>query len=317
MTCLLILFLQAPAIEEVRSVETDAANCSLLKASQTGKYVMLGRPETIEVYTATDLKLAKRFELPWTAVGFDEEDEHLLIVGKELLRYRPKDWAQTSRHTLEDSEFLEIRTGLRPRQAWMYPDGSVLYRSKRGGVRHADWDAGKLVSKLIISSDREPDYPIEGIIGMSQAMILDLGAKAGVLLKNKVYFLPLSHQTLFAESVGGVTVLVGRDIETTYNPDTWRIIAARGPDVMESGVPHAYLENSSEGERYAAAIDHKSGWVIVAGEQGLRAWNSQKLKETQRYPVIQGSCLQLAIDNSQRRLYTVEAAKLRCWKIKE
>jgi hypothetical protein len=319
-----LLFLQAPSLEELRSAKIDSTDCLLLRTSQTGKYLVLGRSESLEVYTAADLKLAKELPLPWTTAGFDENDAHLVVVGKELIRFNPADWTELSRNPLEHSAIAEPRIRVRasnsllPRQAWIYPDGSVLYRSVGGGVRHADWDGGKLVSKVIVTRDENPEYPVRGIIGMSpQTLLLDLGGAAGVLSGTKVYYLIASPQTFFAESMGGATVLVGESFEGIYDSRTWKAIAHRTEVADGDAVRNRYSERSSEGSRSAAAIDQKSGWVFVAGEKGLRSWNPSDFTIVQRYAAVPGPCRQLAIDGSQRLLYTVEPAILRCWRIKD
>jgi len=95
------------------------------------------------------------------------------------------------------------------------------------------------------------------------------------------------------------------------------MIARRREQEDEAPVPHLYSERSSEGKRSAAAIDQKSGWVFVAGEKGLRSWSPLDFRKVEHYALIEGPCRQLAIDASRRLLYTVEKARLRCWRIKD
>jgi hypothetical protein len=315
---LLLLALQAPALEELRSAEVDSADVTYLKSSQTGKYLILGRVDKVEVYTTADLKLAKTFEMPWTIASFDENDEHLVVVGIELVRYRPSDWKEISRNALQDADFRKFQKGLMLRQAWIYPDGAVLYRSKGGGVRQADWDTGKLVTKSIVTPEDNPEHFIQGIVSMSpQTLILDLDGHAGILHGTSVASLILSDRTFFAQSCNGVTVLVGKGFEGIYNSNSWRIVAARVEDWEERDVPQASVRRSSEGIRTGAAIDQKSGWTFVAGTKGLRAWDPLKFETVQRYAAAPDKCLNLALDNRQRLLYTLETGKIRCWKIKD
>jgi hypothetical protein len=317
MIAVLLLFLQAPAIEELRSEKAEAADCTLMKVSQTGKYLLLARPEKIEIFSADDLKPVKTFDMTWTTVGFDVDDQHLVVVGKDLVRIRPKDWSEVSRAALPDAEFRELKKGLRPRQAWMYPDGSVLYRTKGGGIRQADWDAGKLVTNVILDP-QQGDRFIYGIIGMTpMRLILDLGPKAGILIGTDVYHLVLSSRVFFAENCSGQTVMVGTESECTYNSNTWRLVAARVDDQDDRAVSQANYIRAVEGNRYAAAIDPKSGWVLIAGDKGLRAVDSQDLRKLQRYPEVTGHCWQLTVDGPHRLLYTIEPGKIRSWKLKE
>jgi hypothetical protein len=81
-----LLLLQAPVLTEVRSSKVDSADGVFLKRSRSGKWLVWGRPHKLEDYTAPDLTPAQQFELPWTAVGWDEEDAHPEVVGKELIR---------------------------------------------------------------------------------------------------------------------------------------------------------------------------------------------------------------------------------------
>src|SRR5882672_1919437 len=151
MTFLLVLLLQVPELEEVSSIKLEEDYGRLLCVSSTGKFLVFGHREAVLVCDAATAKILKNIPASWTTAGFEDQDGHLLVVGKDLARYDPSGWKEISREPLVKAEFLESAvkidagSALWPRQAWIAPDGSVLYRAMGGDGRRATRREGKLI----------------------------------------------------------------------------------------------------------------------------------------------------------------------------
>ena len=312
MTWLVLLALQAPALEEIRSAEVDGADTRLLRVSPGGKYLALGRSGTVEVYTTNDLKRVVNLRSPWTTAGFDEKEAYLIIVGAQIIRWQMADKGEFPFFTLEDASFREPKfqgdpgRTLLPRQAWLSPDGSILYPSRKGGLRKATWDGDKFVSEVLLKSNGNSEFPIRGIIGVSpQTPFLELDHRTGVVTGTTWNYLVSSEDAILAEVFGDVAVLVGSRWEALYSSKTWKLQDRRAVPIL--GVD----------EHHAAVLDRKSGFIFVADDSGLRTWSPSSFDKDQRCPEFKGPVRQVAVDSANRLLYTLDIGNLRCWRIKD
>jgi hypothetical protein len=287
-----------------------------LKTSQTGKYLLIGREGGIDVYALPDLKLVQSLGVDATAAGFDEQDADLVVVSQDLVRYDPATWTESSRNPLAGAEFqkfpdLHRRHGqLMPRQALVQQDGSVLYRSKNGGLGRAFWVEGKLQDELVAPPPENRDLRITGFIGSypsTPLLSLETGA-AGVLSHGHVADLISSMDSFAGEAVGDLVALVGLHHVSSYDPKTWKVREGRLDLNREK--PHVR-------ELRGAAFDPKNGWVYLANYDGLQARNVKNFRMEAQLAGVTGPCLGVASDFSLRRLYTLEKGVLRSWTLRE
>jgi hypothetical protein len=316
MTVILLLLLQQPpALEASTTADVEPGPCSLLTVSRTGTFLVLGRADVLEIVTAADFRPVRLLKGPWTGFSFDEKDEHLLLVDGELIRIDTKEWKEKSREPLEGIELVSslakfVKAGaptFLPRQAYIADDGSVTYRTKGGGVSRAARKDGKLVVERLTSGIPEDDYKVEGIVGAMETtpfLLLPRG-KAGILSSRHPHSLVASSGTVMGTGCGEFAVFVGGPYEGLYDPRTWKVKF------------HRHEEDADGGSRHDAVVDSKSGWVLVADAKGLRAWNTKDFAAESRYKEFTDSCLKLALDGGNRVLYTLEAEKLRRWKLKD
>jgi hypothetical protein len=312
---LLLLLQQPPSLEATTSADLEPGPCTLLAVSRTGKFLVIGRPDLLEIRTAADLMPLRFLKGPWTGFNFDEKDEHLLLVDGALVRIETKEWKEKSREPLEGIELLPPRSNLPPagaatfvpRQAYVADDGSVYYRTKDGGVSRAVRREGKLVVEKLTSEIPGDDYKVEGIVGaMDTTPFLVLKYwMAGILEQQRPCSLAGSSGTLMGALCGDVAAFVGGPYEGLYELRTWRIKSIR------------HGKGSWDVTRNDAVADPKSGWVIVAEKSGLRAWNTKDFAAESRYKEFTEPCLKVALDAGNRVLYTLEAEKIRRWKLKD
>ncbi len=310
------LLLQTPVIKEDRRAIVQVSDCIFLKTSQTGKYLLLGRESGVDVYAIPDLKLVLSLAVDSTAAGFDDQDAHLLVVSQDLVRYDPATWTESSRTPLTGADFQKFpdthrrRGQLIPRQAFVQQDGSVLYRSKNGGLGKAFWREGKLQEELVTPAPENRDLRISGVIGSCPStplLSLEKGA-AGVLSHGHVADLISSQDSFAGEAVGNVVALVGHHHVSAYDPRTWKV-QERGW-VLDEHKPRVR-------ELRGAAFNPKNGWVYIADDHGLEARNVQTFRMEARLGEFPGPCLGVAADFSLRRLYTLEKGVLRSWTLEE
>jgi hypothetical protein len=319
MTLILLLLLQQPpAIEEAKSATVEQGPYAQLTVSRTGKFVVIGRSDRLEILSAEDLTLVRDLKGPWTGIGFDEKDEHLLVVDGDLIRIDTKEWKEKGRELLDGIELLRPKVLLqrhgvptfKPRQAYIADDESVYYRSKGGGVSRAMRKDGKLVAERLTSGAPEEDYKIEGIVGRIEKtpLLLLVAGRAGILYQERAYFLIASSGTVMGAPCGDLVAFVGGPYEGLYDPKTWKVREHRPP----SG-----RVGDEDPSRHDAVVDPRSGWVLVAEEAGLRAWNTKDFARESRYQELHEPCLKLALDAANRVLYTLQEEKLRRWKLKD
>jgi hypothetical protein len=316
MTVILLLLLQQPpALEASTSADVEPGPCSLLTVSRTGKFLVIGRPDVLEIRTAADLMPLRFVKGPWTGFSFDEKDDHLLLVDGDLIRIDTKEWKEKSRNTLDGIELLRPKPPFRPagaptfhpRQAYIADDGTVYYRIKDGGVSKATRRDGKLVFERLTVDLFPEDHHVEGIVGAMETtpFLLLKQRRAGIVSGQRPNYLIASSGTLMGTLCGDVAAFVGGSYEGLYDPRTWKVKFIR------------QAEDSEEVTRNDAVADPKSGWVIVAEKTGLRAWNTKDFKQESRYKEFTEPFLKLALDAGNRALYTLEAEKLRRWKLKD
>lgn len=311
---LLLALQQPPTLEAAGTALIEEGTHFQLTVSRTGKFLVMAGPDTLDIFTAADLTQIKSISRPWTTFAFDEKDEHLLSVGIDLVRIDTVDWRVRSQEVLEGQEILPTKIvvngspTLLPRQAYIAADGDVYYRIKGGGVAHAFLKDGKFVSEKLTTEDPD-EHKVVGIVGLTPTtpLLLLSAGNAGVLSQGRPCFLVASMRTFLGTIVGDVAVCVGETYEGLYDPKTWKV----------KGHRPAYDKTADwdDRSRHDAVVDFKSGWVLVAEEKGLRAWNTAKFEEESRYKQFSEPVLKLALDGPHRVLYTLEKAQIRRWKV--
>src|SRR6185295_19056110 len=105
MTLILLFLLQeAPTLEAAGSTSVPSDPCYLMTVSRSGKYLVFGRTNKLDVWNSEDLSRVRVLDRNWTGFGFDEKDEHLIVVDDDLVRLETKTWKEVSKETLEGIE---------------------------------------------------------------------------------------------------------------------------------------------------------------------------------------------------------------------
>ncbi len=292
-----LLLQQAPVLVPVETREMLEMPWRGLALSRTGKYLVLGDAQWLHILDPKSLATVKQLEVRWNAFGFDEKDEHLLVVGSDVARFATKDWSLQFQASLPDTEMGQLLT---PGKAVVLPDLDFYYCTKDGGLSLASILDKKLtVTPINLKSEHRISRML-GLVHHHPIVALERDVKAGVVIRGGVYHLPGCASPFFAAEAGTVALVVGREESALYSPTTWKPVAAR------------------EGEKNScAAVDAASGWVFVGGPQGLRAWHTNRFQEPVRLDAVQEGILQLALDGRRRTLFSVERNAVRRWTIRD
>jgi len=281
-----------------------------LGISQTGKYLVVAEPDVLEIRDGATLELLKELMGRWTAFGFDERDEHFLVVGPKVRRYLTRDWSLPFEGELESAKFAEMKNAkpdplegkfppLKPGQALVLPDLDFYFVNKTGGISLVGIADGKLEMKAESLSTEEK---LQGISGMTAGalFVTARGGGSRISLRGKVYGLVGCNNPILTAAIPGVAVVVGTDGEAIYTPSSWKVFGAR------SGQTNA-----------CATLDAKSGWVFVGDRDGLRGWWVSDFKTEVRILNSKSPVLQVLAASESRALYTLERTSLRRWAISD
>src|SRR5437762_12028911 len=88
-----LLLQQAPTLTPAGSLDLEDGERHGLAVSPTGKYLLLGEPDRLRILDAETLKPLHELARRWTAFGFDEREDQLLVVGDEAALVRTSDWS--------------------------------------------------------------------------------------------------------------------------------------------------------------------------------------------------------------------------------
>jgi hypothetical protein len=304
------LTLQAPGLTVKDSIELLECDRVSLTSSQTGKYLVVGESDRLDVRDGESLKPLRALPCRWTALGFDENDQRLLVVGDEVVLYDTKTWRPVSLGPLKDAGFKVVRQSdpkspLRPQQAWVTPDLDFYYLTTGGGVALATIQDRKITS-TDFGLKEHPEGPPTRILGMYEGgLLLTLGAGQGAISSNhETYFLVASSRTILLAIHGRLGVCVGVPGETLFTTRTWAYISKRGGE-----------EEPVSATNLCAALDPKSGWVYIGDKMGLRAWNTADFGKVTRYAEFKTSVAKVAV--SSPSLYTLEKNLLRRWELRQ
>ncbi|HVE39539.1 MAG TPA: hypothetical protein VNM14_06595 [Planctomycetota bacterium] len=307
---LCLLLQQAPTLTPAGSLDLEDGDRRALAVSVKGKYLVLGEPDRLRILDAETLAAKKDLVLRWTAFGFDDRDERLLVVGDEAIVFRTVDWAVQTRARLPDAAFVEARVpdglgtdimknrGLRPGQALVLPDLDFYYCAAAGGLTVGSFTEGKLDAKPM---NLKSDFRISRVFAQLPTVLLlgiENNVKAAIALRGSVSYLVGCDTPFFAADLGSSVVCVGAEDEVLYSRSTWRVTAVR----------------KAEGTT-CAAVDGTSGWVFLGDGKGLRGWSAEKFAAPVRFDAIKERVLHLAVDAPRRTLFSLERKVLRRWKL--
>jgi hypothetical protein len=300
MMTLLLAFLlqQAPTLTEGASQELAERKWEGLALSQTGKYLVVGEIDRVQIRDARTLELVKVLERRWTAFGFDERDDHFLIVSDTVVRYSTRDWSVHYEVKFPGALFSDV-VKARPLQAMVLPDLDFYYVTRDGRLA-----LGTIVDRKVESKEVqiEAAETIDRVLLMSARSIY-VGyttGNAAISHNRRLYLLVASGRAVFAGEINGHVAVISPRTESLYSATSIRIIGHRDGQ-----------------ENECAALDDRTKWVFVGDGKGLRGWWMTNFETQARFEQIRGGVLQVTVDPARRALYTLEKKTLRRWTISD
>jgi hypothetical protein len=305
---LCLLLQQAPTLTAAGSLDLADGERSGLAVSPTGKYVVLGERDRLRMLDAETLKPLHELVRRWTAFGFDEREDQLLVVGDEAALVRTSDWSVRTRSPIPNASFAEMHVpegqgsdivknrGLKPGQALVLPELDFYYCATGGGLSLGSFVEGKLDAKPM---NLKSEFGVSRVFAQLPNVLLlsvENDAKPAIALRGRVNYLVGCGAPFFAADLGSMVVGVGAEDEVLYSHSSWRVAAARK------------IEGAT-----CATFDPGSGWVLVGDGRGLRGWAAEKFSAPLRFDAIKEKLLQLAVSPPRRTLFTLERRVLRRW----
>jgi hypothetical protein len=272
---LMILLQQAPTLTQTATQDLPERQRLALKSSATGKYLVIGQADRIDIRDAETLAPVKELPLRWTTFGFDERDAELVVVGEQVVRFRTKDWTELSRHALKGAEFVDLKPSRRfdfsedqlkeakapllPGQAFLTSDLEIYYRTKMGGLSLAAYREGEWVFKAlelhIDDFEEQFEAQLERILGWAESglFVTSENGNVGVSFRGRNAFrLSGISKPIAASVVANLAVCVASESEGIYSTSTWKNLVHRESQ-----------------KNLAAAVDRRNGWVFVSDANGL------------------------------------------------